>query len=227
MITDRIVTELSKLPNYLDGKQCVTEMKNAGDKNPNQMYWHGWYFQFWCRVRFRNIMIVPSPIKYKDGKVQFDAYFNSDIDFKAHDESEKNIPLNDTQAILEAITIVGKVRFIIALGKLVPDIDGSFKRWHKNFIGKESKYVQERKQRGAKSRSRFKAFEISRIVMLDLDKESYKKTKSFQEGFRNSNGNPRNQKLSINLADFQDEIVELVTFGDSKPKIKHNLDQFI
>ena len=63
--------------------------------------------------------------------------------------------------------------------------------------------------------------------MLDIDKESYKKTQSFQEGFRNSNGKPRNQKLAINFNDFKNDIVELVTFSNSKPKILHSLDQFI
>lgn len=224
---ERLATTLTKFPSYLDGKQCVTEMKNAGDRNSNQMYWHGWFCQYWCKEHFKYTMIVPSPISYKNGKVRFDAFFNNcDIDFKAHDEREEIIPLNDTQGILEAITKIGKVRFIIFLGRLIPDSDGSFKRWHDQLKGGLSKYELDRVKRGAKSRGRFKAFEVNRISMFDIDEESYKKTITFQKGFRNSNGKPRNAKLSINYKEFKNELVDLVTFTHSKPKIVNGLDQF-
>ncbi len=225
MKIDQLMEELSKIPTYWSGKQCITEMKNSGDRKWREMYWHGWYFQFWCKERLRSFVTIPSPITYRNGRVQFDAFFHGELDFKAHSGKTSPIPLNDMEAMWQSITQFNKIRFIIAFGKPVADVGGNFRKWHKNLIGKTSAYEKERIKRGAKSRPRFKGFELNSIELLEINKESYKKTISFQKGFRNANGKPRNEKLSIKYDDF--DFVELVSFDKAKPKIVHSLDEFI
>jgi len=191
-----------KVPKKWDGKQSIIYMKKNGSPHWRQMEWIGFYFQFMCEniLSENNFMVIPGN---SFGKVEFDGFKTIDFDFKAHAKSNKakdKVPTNNYEAILESISINGKIGFIIASGDVIYDNENEdFKKWHDTLKGKTSKYVQNRINRKAPSRRRKAFFELDELIFVYLVKDTLSSTGSFQKGMRNSNGTKRNEKVMLDL----------------------------
>ena len=222
---ESVVDTLKTIPNHWDAKQCITQMRNEGSNSWRQMEWIGWFFQHWCKENLSSKMVIPCPIKFNN--TEFDALYDCPIDFKAVSGLEK-IGLNDTKACFEAISMFGKIRFIVALGFGNKDISGDFKKWHDKIKGGVSDYEKKRIERGATSRTRKKSFDVTRIITFEIDHSTLTKCNEYQKGWRNADGTKRNPKLEINLKDIEEKIIDLVAFeNDKKPKASYtNLEKY-
>lgn len=190
---------VSKIPMSWDGKKCILEMKKDNARNWKQMEWIGWYFEYWCQKNLNKIMEMPFSKKY--GSVSFDGYLEIPWDFKSHAiESGNKIIINDSEAISNAISDFGCMGLILATGSVIYDNQsGDFKKWHDVLKGGKSNYETKRIVRNAPSRKRKSNMKISKIDLIKIDDELLIKCDSFQENFRNSNGNLRRKKVLLDL----------------------------
>lgn len=204
---------LKRMPKRWSGKKAILEMKNGGSKHWRQMEWIGFYFEFLCGRFLRRVAKMPGP---KYGRTAFDAFDGIPWDFKAHatNTSSHGIIVNDREAIVGAIKKYGHVGVILAVGDVVyNDEKRTFQRWHQELKGGISKYEKERVRRGAWSRLRKVSFRLREVALIALSEESLKRTGSFQKDFRNSNGNLRRVKVSIDLEKLdKKEIIGSVKF---------------
>lgn len=207
MISKNLINKLSellaKIPARWDGRQAILEMKNADYPHWKQMEWIGFYFQFLCDTKLVPLLKIPGP---KYGKVEFDGFSEIPWDFKAHPDKNangqenKSVIVNDKVAIVAAIKQFGGAGLILAIGEAVyNDQDRSFQIWHQELKGGLSNYEKERILRKAPSRLRKTAFRLKEIRLILLDDKAVQGLGSFQEGFRNSDGSPRNAKILLNL----------------------------
>lgn len=207
MISTKIIDKLAKLlaemPAEWEGRQAILEMKNVEYPHWKQMEWIGFYFQFLCDTKLSSIMEIPGP---KYGRVEFDGFFEIPWDFKAHPtknakgQESRSVIVNDRLATAQAIKKFGGAGLILAIGEAIyNDQDRSFQIWHQEQKGGLSNYEKERILRKAPSRLRKTAFRLSEIDLILLDDKMVKRLSSFQEGFRNSDGSPRNAKVLLDL----------------------------
>lgn len=209
------------IPTLWNGRSAILEMKEADFHHWRQMEWIGWYFQFLCEKFFGDIVEIPGP---KYGNVQFDGFKEIPWDFKAHaiNTSSHQIIVNDTEATANGIQDYGAVGVILAVGKvLYNDEDRTFQKWHEELKGGKSKYEVERIKRGAWSRLRKVEFNLKQISFIKIDDSVLVKCGSFQRDFRNSNGTPRMEKISLDLEKLNEEIVFFLNFN-SNPKTQKN-----
>ena len=195
----KIESKIKHISKVWDGRASILEMRDFGFSHWRQMEWIGFYFQFLCEKYLSDIMQIPGP---KYGNVRFDGFLQIPWDFKAHamNTSSHQIIVNDSEAIARAIKDYGEVGVILALGKVVyNDEKRTFQKWHEKIKGEESKYVKDRKERGAWSRLRKVALDLQQISFIRITDTTLIKTGSFQEDFRNSNGLPRRPKVLIDL----------------------------
>jgi len=213
MITPKLIEQLEKLlaqiPPKWDGRKAILEMRDASYPHWKQMEWIGFYFQFLCDKKLPPLMKIPGP---KYGRVEFDGFSEIPWDFKAHPEKNangqdnKNVIVNDTLAIVEAIRQYGGAGLILAAGNAkYNDKDRRFQIWHQELKGGLSNYEKQRILRKAPSRLRKTAFDLKEIKLILLDNKMVSGLGSFQEGFRNSDGSPRNPKVLLSL----EEIIPL------------------
>ncbi|OGH83743.1 MAG: hypothetical protein A2261_04175 [Candidatus Magasanikbacteria bacterium RIFOXYA2_FULL_44_8] len=214
-IEDRLMKLLSKLPRAWDGRRSILEMKAAQYPHWKQMEWLGFYFQYLCETRLSPTVTVPGP---KYGRVEFDGLSGIPWDFKAHpikDASGKisnSVIVNDKRAILKAIKQYGAAGLILAVGEAkFNDEDRSFQVWHKELKGGLSDYEKKRILRKAPSRLRKVSFRMTEVALIIMDDKAIKKLGSFQKGFRNSDGSPRNAKVLLDLTKVKP--VRVVKFG--------------
>ncbi|MBI2039408.1 MAG: hypothetical protein HYT22_04025 [Candidatus Niyogibacteria bacterium] len=203
---------LKNLPKIWDGRQAILDMKKAKYPHWKQMEWMGWYFQFLCERLFDGIMEMPGP-QYNN--VGFDGFLHIPWDFKAHamNTSLHQIIVNDSEAIAQAIKEYDCVGVILALGKVeYNDEKRTFQKWHDKLKGEESKYVKERKARGAWSRLRKVSFSLQQISFIKIVDETLVRSGSFQEDFRNSGGTPRRSKVLIDLENIGEDLVHTMEF---------------
>ena len=73
------------------------------------------------------------------------------------------------------------------------------KKWHDGLKGGKSNYEIKRIARKATSRKRKTNMKISRIDLIRIDDELLIECGTFQENFRNANGNPRRKKVLLDL----------------------------
>ena len=205
-IYKKICNQLSNIPFDWDGKSAILEMKNKDGRNWKQMEWIGWYFEFLCNHHLQNIMEMPFRKKY--GNVSFDGFLIIPWDFKTHAiESGTKIIVNDSQAISQAINEFGAVGLILAEGKVTYDDEvREFQKWHEILKGGKSQYEYTRITRNAPSRKRKKNMKINRISLIRIDEELLVKCGTFQENFRNSNGNVRRKKILLDLTKIENNI---------------------
>jgi len=201
-IIDQLEKILSRIPAVWDGRRAIIEMRDAGYPHWRQMEWIGFYFQFLCDIKLL-LMKIPGP---KYGRVEFDGFSEIPWDFKVHPnknangKDNKSVIVNDSLAIAEAIKKFGAAGLILASGDAkYNDEDRSFQIWHQELKGGLSKYEKERILRKAPSRLRKTVFRLDKIDLILLDDETVKGLRSFQEGFRNSDGSPRNAKVLLDL----------------------------
>ena len=197
---------------HWDGKKCILEMKNSGNRQWKQMEWIGFYFQYCCEKYLVPEMEIPGP---KYGRVKFDGFLEIPWDFKAHamNTSSHQIIVNDSEAIAKGIEEYGSVGLILALGKVIyNDENRAFQKWHEDIKGGISKYEVERIKRGAWSRLRKTHFDLQQVSFIEITDKTLIKCGTFQNDFRNSNGNPRKAKVLIDLERVQEETLYFVEF---------------
>lgn len=215
MISKNLIDKLSKLlaevPARWDGRKAISEMKSAGYPHWKQMEWIGFYFQFLCDTKLSSIMKIPGP---KYGRVEFDGFSEIPWDFKVHPEKNakgqesRSVIVNDRLATTQAIEKFGGAGLILAIGEATyNDQDRSFQIWHQELKGGLSKYEEERISRKAPSRLRKTEFKLTEIDLILLDDETVKQLSSFQEGFRNSDGSPRNAKVLLDLDNIKPAVI--------------------
>ena len=187
-------------------------MKNADYRHWKQMEWIGFYFQFLCERYLSSIMTIPGS---RYGRVEFDAFKNIPWDFKAHamNTSSHRIIVNDSEATANGIKDYEEVGLILALGKvLYNDEDRTFQKWHEALKGGKSKFEIERIKRGAWSRLRKVCFDLQQISFIRLTDDTLIKCSSFQKDFRNAGGQPRKEKVLLDLEKIDDELVYFIEF---------------
>lgn len=218
-ITDivvRLEEAANGMPKLWDGRQSILEMKDAGGRQWRQMEWMGFYFEFLCQDAFDGILEMPG-MRY--GRAEFDAFCKINWDFKAHaiNSATHRIIANDMEAVASAVSEHGHYGLILAMGKVeYNDEERSFKRWHDELKGGKSDYELNRIARGAASRLRKTEFALEEIQFLCLDADSLDQCGgSFQQGFRNSDDNPRRPKVMIDVRKIPDaSIVSLKNFKE-------------
>ena len=213
MLNQKIVDTVESLqvasrniPKIWDGKKATLEMKEGGSRQWKQMEWMGFYFEFLCESLFEGILDMPGK-RYEN--TDFDAFSEISWDFKSHasNASSRDVITNDTEAILKTIDDYGYYGIILAVGEVKKDEDGSFKKWHDDLKGKPSEYVKQGKKIGRKSRIRKTEFALSEIRFVCFDREALRLCgKSFQKGFKNADGSPRNEKVVINTGKIPDDV---------------------
>ena len=200
IINDAASILSENIPHTWEGQDAIMYMKRNGCTNWRQMEWPGWYFQFMCERLLPTVGFqIPGP---GYGNVEFDGLREIPWDFKAHADqggTQEIVPGNGYEEVIQAINQYGKVGFIVARGKADYDTSGDFKRWHDEQKGETSQYELERITRGAPSRQRKVQFHWNSLNYVIIDRVSINYCGHFQQGMRNSNGVPRNSKISINL----------------------------
>jgi hypothetical protein len=211
-LSKEISTGFNNIPLYWDGRKSILEMKEEKFNQWKQMEWIGFYFQFLCGKLLKNIMSIPGP-RYKN--VEFDGFKEIPWDFKSHaiNTSSHQIIVNDSEATANAIRDYSSVGLILALGEVkYNDEKRTFQKWHERLKGGKSKYELERIQRGAWSRLRKTEFNLKQISFIKIDDAVLIKCGSFQRDFRNSNGQPRREKVLLDLEKLNEEIVYFLDF---------------
>lgn len=207
MISKNLIEKLEKLlaqmPAVWDGRKAILEMRDSGYPHWKQMEWIGFYFQFLCDTKLPPLVKIPGP---KYGRVEFDGFSEIPWDFKAHPDKNangqdnKSVIVNDSLAIAGAIKQFGGAGLILAIGDAeYNDEDRSFQAWHQKLKGGLSNFEKQRILRKAPSRLRKTAFRLREIRLILLDDKTVRGLGSFQEGFRNSDGSPRNAKVLLDL----------------------------
>jgi len=207
MISKKLITQLEELlkqmPAVWNGRKAILEMRDSGYPHWKQMEWIGFYFQFLCDTKLPPLVKIPGP---KYGRVEFDGFSEIPWDFKAHPDKNangqdnKSVIVNDSLAIAEAIKQFGGAGLILAIGDAkYNDEDRSFQVWHQELKGGLSNFEKERILRKAPSRLRKTEFRLREIKLILLDDKKVRGLGSFQEGFRNSDGSPRNAKVLLDL----------------------------
>jgi len=203
---------LKRIPKLWDGRKSILKMKKANFPHWKQMEWIGFYFQFLCEKYLSGIMEIPGP---KYGKVEFDGFKNIPWDFKAHamNTSSHQVIVNDSEATANGIKDYGAVGLVLALGKvLYNDEDRTFQKWHEALKGGKSKYEIERIKRGAWSRLRKVSFDLQQISFIRITDDTLIKCGSFQRDFRNAGGQPRREKVLLDLEKIDEELVYFIEF---------------
>lgn len=127
--------------------------------------------------------------------------------------SSHQIIVNDSEATAKGIEDYGTVGLILALGKvLYNDEDRIFQKWHESLKGGLSDYSIERIKRGAWSRLRKVSFDLQQISFIKITDETLIKCGSFQEDFRNADGNPRRAKVLLDLEEIDDDLEYFIEF---------------
>lgn len=207
MISKELIAKLAKLladiPAFWDGRNSILEMKKADYPHWKQMEWIGFYFQFLCDTKLSPLVKIPGP---KYGRVEFDGFLKIPWDFKVHPnknakgQENNSVIVNDRLATAKAIKQFGGAGLILAIGDAkYNDESRSFQIWHKKLKGGLSNYEKQRILRKAPSRLRKTAFDLKEVKLILLDDKILRKLGSFQKGFRNSDGSPRNAKVLLDL----------------------------
>ena len=206
-IVSVIEPAIRQFPTNWDGKRAILEMKDA---DLRQMEWIGFYFEYLCETRLAPMMTMPGPVY---GNTKFDGFKAIPWDFKSHatNSRSRDVIVNDREAIERAVQEFGEVGVILALGVAdYNDEDRFFKAWHDALKGGRSDYEKERIARGASSRLRKTAFDISGYAVVGINATTLNLSGSFQQNFRNADGRPRRAKVKINLEKLPPDRVYLI-----------------
>lgn len=198
--------ESRNIPKVWDGRKSIIEMKESGSRQWRQMEWMGFYFEFLCQKYFAKIIEIPGK---KYGKTEFDAFSEISWDFKSHAANTTNhtVITNDMEAIINTINEFGYYGIILAIGEVeYNDEERTFKKWHDELKEGISKYEVNRINRGAMSRRRKTEFVLSEIHFLCFDSDTlFECSGTFQKGFRNADGSPRREKITVNIRKIPDD----------------------
>ncbi len=184
---------LAPLVGHWDGKTCIEQMKRA-DFQWRQMEWAGFYGEMRVRDALEGSRFTGGDTF---GNVTFDFKGHINWDVKVHCNHSRASPLNDVRAVDESIDWHGTHGLIIIEGECQLDHSGAFKAWHDALKGGVSAYEVERVARGARSRARKTALDVTRIALVPLTRENISRLGRFQGGMRNADGSRRNEKYQI------------------------------
>lgn len=196
-----IISDLyASFPQYIDGKEAITSMKENNSNNWKQMEWMGFYFEEKAR---ENLDVDRGPTI--DG-TRFDVQKEYVWDLKTHSRYTQSgnkrydMYLNDAYSMEQCIDNSG-MGFIVAY--VEPEYDNDerdFYHWHQELKGGDSQYTKKRKKRGASSRRRKAAFEFESIEAYWIDTLEELES-AIEDGWisrrgqgRNCNGDSRNDK---------------------------------
>lgn len=198
-----LVEGLRDFPVTWDAREAILEMKDADYAHWRQMEWIGWYFQFLCEHVFSDLLAMPGETY---GRTQFDAFGPIPWDFKAHsmkmsnDQKSNTVITNDTEAIDQAIARHGWYGLVLGSGEATyNDDDRTFQRWHEEIKGSPSAYQKRMRAEGARSRRRKIRFVLSDVRFICLDAFALGECGRLHRQGRNSDGNPRRLKYSVNM----------------------------
>lgn len=195
-------------PAHWDGRTAILEMREAGSKHWRQTEWMGWYHEFLCEKHLGAVLDLPGPTY---GNSTLDAEKTIAWDFKCHaaNSTRNDIITNHTEAVTSAIRDYGRYGIVLALGIVeYNDEERTFKQWHQQLGGGPSEYTLRRIARGAMSRRRKTEFVLSEIHFVCLDEQHLEECGgTFQKNFRNADGSPRNEKVSLDLRKLPDEAI--------------------
>lgn len=193
---------LTCIPFEWEGKQCITEMKQAGSRHWKQMEWIGFYAEFLIRGvlanRPENSRICPEGDMY--GNVSFDLKRAINWDIKTHPNTAHGAILNDCEAMDISLKNHGHHGILMICADCQYDTTGEFKAWHDTLKGGTSPYEQDRKQRGAPSRRRKVSAHLTEARFIAFDSTTIQILSKKQKGWRNADGSPRREKYSISNA---------------------------
>ena len=204
---------LKKIPDSVDGKSAILEMRDGGSPNWRQMEWIGFWFEYF--VKFQIIPEIGGGVGPTFGSTTFDFQRDYVWDLKAHPNNSDLMILNDKKSVLDCVYENGGMGFIIVLGETKLDDDSqTFKNWHDKLKGGKSKYEEERIKRKAPSRVRKIKFNPTKLFSFWISGGSEIEKglengwlKPFQENMRNSNGKPRPAKLSVKLSKIPRDLI--------------------
>ena len=208
-LAKKIAKVLKDTPRQWDGKKAILAMKKGGSRQWRQMEWIGFYFEFLCEQLLSpgdSTDLVVQDERCSYGSTQFDGFFKIPWDYKSHamNTSSHTVVLNDREAVEHMIKKHGSVGVIIAIGEVeYNDKKRSFQKWHSKLKGGKSAYEKKRVERGAWSRLRKTNFILKQILFIQINRSLLRRAGSFQKGFRNSDGTPRKEKLSLNLEELR------------------------
>lgn len=202
---------LASLPTDWEGKASVLQMKKA-NYHWRQMEWWGFYFELLCSQVLDGVVTFPGD---RFGNVTFDMQksINWDLKSKAIRSDSHEMTLNDQAALNESIAKYGQHGVVVALCDVeYNDTERTFQRWHTELKGGLSKYEQERQTRTSISRYRKTHAWLTEILFLSIDETNLPYLDTMRQG-RNSNGNPRAVKYSVDLEKAEPFIVDKIVFG--------------
>ena len=181
-------------------------MKEAGNRNWQQIEWIDWYLEHWATENMSNVFSIHS---HKDKTIVFDAFETHDWDFKTHsnfDSKGRKITgaiLNDKRSIDKSLEKYGQIGFVVLDGD--PIFGDNFETWRKETSGGESTVSIKNREKGRTSRKRKDSFKLTSAKLYIITKEDAKnlfKNKGltlFRQGKQND-GTPRHLKYVLDMS---------------------------
>jgi hypothetical protein len=192
-----------------NGVECYTEMMNANFNNAYQGEWAGFYLEYKFDEFLKNTIDYQDVCQYKQNKkrdsIDLDLWFIKDKyygDLKAHNLNQ-NLLGNDKINIYKAIEKYQKVWYIAFSHKTIKDKDNkgvTTQFWNQklnNNKGKNKKldsYLSKMKH----------SIILDNFAILEINKFNQQYLVDFKQG-KNSNGTPRNVKISIKNKDINND----------------------
>ena len=195
-------------PKYLDGRQCVMEMKLSDSNNWRMTEWQGMYFEY---------IAIPSLINKLGGgpriigNTKFDYSLLHPWDLKVHSSHGINGPkrlndaclLNDQISMKEAIKEIGLG--LIVLSGIPSYADKTFSAWHKELRGKSGPVRRQLKDGFTPEKIEFFFFEN----YDDLERSIKNKTLiAFNQG-KQPSGEARAPKFSLKLSNARKDKIKI------------------
>lgn len=182
---------LLKTPEW-SAEDCINEMVSSNFRNQKQTEWPGWYTEFLAEKFFKNDKEVKFPETKKIGTWLPDGFYKTPIELKFHNGDKREIPGNDYEGMLQAITEYQSVLLFVVNGEVELESDKlEISLFHSNLFGKTQKHATDFSDSHRKLK---KSIKLTEVGYANIDLDTFKKLKEFSQG-KNSNGKSRKKKL--------------------------------
>jgi hypothetical protein len=154
------------LPRTWEGRECIEEMREAEYAQWAQDEWAAFYLEFVGLPALINTF-GGGPVSYAN--TRFDYGLGRPWDLKVHMTSKPVSPLNDCQAVEEALDAGVGVGFLVLSGDVEYD-EGTFREWQRAFRaahGKKSRPRAGPPRYKRKSKPRFRPFVVDAFFIRD------------------------------------------------------------